>query len=172
MSIDDKINEALGISTQEKPVTKQVVKKEFTPPVPRMEDKNKEDIDNDYKYSRENYYNLIERGQDAIQGILDIANESQHPRAYEVAGNLIKQVADTVDKLQDLQGKLKTLKDVPNKTSTNIKQALFVGSSAELHKMLKNKNTQVQSEEDMTFNENNRDTRNDPFRGTTIKGKD
>ena len=118
MSIDDKINEALGISTQEKPVTKSVVKKEFTPPVPRMEDKDKEDIDNDYKYSRENYYNLIERGQDAIQGILDIANESQHPRAYEVAGNLIKQVADTVDKLQDFQGKLKTLKDVPNKTSS------------------------------------------------------
>src|SRR6056300_350218 len=148
MSIDDKINEALGITT-EKPVTKAVVKKEYTPPVPRIEDKEKEDVDNDYKYSRENYYNLIERGQDAIQGILDIANESQHPRAYEVAGNLIKQVADTVDKLQDLQGKLKTLKDVPNKT--NIKQALFVGSSAELHKMLKNKNTQVQSEEDKDF---------------------
>jgi len=172
MSIDDKINEALGISTESKPASKSVIKKEYTPPVPRMEDKDKEDVDNDYKYSRENYYNLIERGQDAIQGILDIANESQHPRAYEVAGNLIKQVADTVDKLQDLQGKLKTLKDVPNKTSTNIKQALFVGSSAELHKMLKNKNTQVQSEEDMTFNENNRDTRNDPFRGTTIEGKD
>ena len=109
MSIDEKINEALGISNN-KPVTKAVVKKEYTPPVPRVEDKNKEDVDNDYKYSRENYYNLIERGQDAIQGILDIANESQHPRAYEVAGNLIKQVADTVDKLQDLQGKLKTLK--------------------------------------------------------------
>jgi len=102
MSIDEKINEALGISN-DKPATKAVVKKEYTPPVPRIEDKNKEDIDNDYKYSRENYYNLIERGQDAIQGILDIANESQHPRAYEVAGNLIKQVADTVDKLQDLQ---------------------------------------------------------------------
>ena len=110
-----------------------------------------EDVDNDYKYSRENYYNLIERGQDAIQGILDIANESQHPRAYEVAGNLIKQVADTVDKLQDLQGKLKNLKDVPNKTSTNIKQALFVGSSAELHKMLKNKNKDIESEEDKDF---------------------
>jgi hypothetical protein len=151
MSIDDKINEALGISTEQKPASKSVIKKEYTPPVPRIEDKEKEDVDNDYKYSRENYYNLIERGQDAIQGILDIANESQHPRAYEVAGNLIKQVADTVDKLQDLQGKLKTLKDVPNKTSTNIKQALFVGSSAELHKMLKNKNTQVQSEEDKDF---------------------
>ena len=150
MSIDDKINEALGIST-DKPATKQVIKKDYTPPVPRLEDKNKEDVDNDYKYSRENYYNLIERGQDAIQGILDIANESQHPRAYEVAGNLIKQVADTVDKLQDLQGKLKTLKDVPNKTTANIKQALFVGSSADLHKMLKNKNKDVQSEEDKSF---------------------
>ncbi len=150
MSIDDKINEALGIST-DKPTTKQVIKKDFIPPVPRLEDKNKEDVDNDYKYSRENYYNLIERGQDAIQGILDIANESQHPRAYEVAGNLIKQVADTVDKLQDLQGKLKTLKDVPNKTTANIKQALFVGSSADLHKMLKNKNKDVQSDEDKDF---------------------
>ena len=150
MSIDDKINEALGIST-DKPTTKQVIKKDFTPPVPRLEDKNMEDVDNDYKYSRENYYNLIERGQDAIQGILDIANESQHPRAYEVAGNLIKQVADTVDKLQDLQGKLKTLKDVPNKTTANIKQALFVGSSADLHKMLKNKNKDVQSDEDKSF---------------------
>jgi len=154
MSIDDKINEALGIST-DKPTTKQVIKKDFTPPVPRLEDKNKEDVDNDYKYSRENYYNLIERGQDAIQGILDIANESQHPRAYEVAGNLIKQVADTVDKLQDLQGKLKNLKDVPNKTTANIKQALFVGSSAELHKMLKNKNKDVQSEEDKNFESKN-----------------
>ena len=144
--LEEKVNEILGI---EKEVEK--VEKEFKPLVPRKEDKQKEDVDNDYKYSRENYYNLIERGQDAIQGILDIANESQHPRAYEVAGNLIKQVADTVDKLQDLQGKLKTLKDVPNKTSTNIKQALFVGSSAELHKMLKNKNKNVTPEEDKTF---------------------
>jgi len=143
MSIDDKINEVLGVPT--------VQKEDKKPLVPRVEDKNKEDIDNDYKYSRENYYNLIERGQDAIQGILDIADQSQHPRAYEVAGNLIKQVADTVDKLQDLQGKLKNLKDVPNKTSTNIKQALFVGSSAELHKILKNKNGNVTSKEDEDF---------------------
>ena len=138
MSIDDKINEALGISTN-KPTTKQVVKKEFTPPVPRLEDKNKEDVDNDYKYSRENYYNLIERGQDAIQGILDIAKEGQHPRAYEVAGQLIGQVAQTVDKLQDLQKKLKDLKEVPNKTNTQIKNALFVGSTNELQKMLNRK---------------------------------
>jgi len=147
MSINDKINEVLGI-----PPVKQEDKK---PLVPRVEDPNKADIENDYKYSRENYYNLIERGQDAIQGILDIAQESQHPRAYEVAGNLIKQVADTVDKLQDLQGKLKNLKDVPNKVNNNIKQALFVGSSAELHKILKNKNKNVVSKEDENFESKN-----------------
>ena len=151
-NLEDKVNEILGVETKAP-----VEQKEFKPLVPRMEEKGKEDVDNDYKYSRENYYNLIERGQDAIQGILDIANESQHPRAYEVAGNLIKQVADTVDKLQDLQGKLKTLKHVPDKANTNIKQALFVGSSAELHKMLKNKNTQVQSEEDKDFKKVNPD---------------
>ena len=140
MSIDDKINEALGIITQEeKPVTKQVIKKEFTPPVPRMEDKDKKDVENDYKYSRENYYNLIERGQDAIQGILDIAKEGQHPRAYEVAGQLITSVGQTVDKLQDLQKKLKDLKEVPGKVNPTIKNALFVGSTAELQKMLNRK---------------------------------
>ena len=144
--LEEKVNEILGIEKKEPKETK-----EFKPLVPRREDTESPDVDNDYKYSRENYYNLIERGQDAIQGILDIANESQHPRAYEVAGNLIKQVADTVDKLQDLQSKLKNLKDVPNKTSTNIKQALFVGSSAELHKILKNKNGNVNSKEDEDF---------------------
>ena len=139
MSIDEKINEALGISN-DKPVTKAVVKKEYTPPVPRIEDKEKEDVDNDYKYSRENYYNLIERGQEAIEGILDIAREGQHPRAYEVAGQLIGQVGQTVDKLQDLQKKLKDLKEVPKTANANIKNALFVGSTAELQKML-SKNT-------------------------------
>ena len=108
-------------------------------PVPREEDPKKDDIDNDYKYSRENYYNLIERGQDAIQGILDVAKEGQHPRAYEVAGVLIKNVADTVDKLQDLQAKLSKLKELPNKTTANIKNALFVGSTTDLQKMLKDK---------------------------------
>ena len=138
MTIDEKINEALGISN-EKILTKAVVKKEFTPPVPRLEDKEKEDVDNDYKYSRENYYNLIERGQEAIQGILDVAKEGQHPRAYEVALAGIKNVADTVDKLQDLQAKLKELKQLPKTSNANIKNALFVGSTAELQKMLNRK---------------------------------
>jgi hypothetical protein len=131
--LEDKVNEILGIEKKEEP------KKEFKPLVPRKEDTNKADIENDYKYSRENYYNLIERGQEAIEGILDIAREGQHPRAYEVAGQLISQVATTVDKLQDLQKKLKDLKELPKSASPQIKNALFVGSTAELQKMLKKK---------------------------------
>ena len=110
------------------------------------EDNNKADVDNDYKYSRENYYNLIERGQEAIDGILDIAREGQHPRAYEVAGQLIGQVGQTVDKLQDLQKKLKDLKELPKTANANIKNALFVGSTAELQKMLNKKTVETNSE--------------------------
>ena len=133
--LEEKVNDILGIKEESTPVGEMILQ-ENKVPVPRKEDPKKDDIENDYKYSRENYYNLIERGQDAIQGILDVAKEGQHPRAYEVAGALIKNVADTVDKLQDLQGKLAKLKDVPNKTTANIKNALFVGSTTELQKML------------------------------------
>ena len=100
---------------------------------------NEQDADNDYKYQRENFYQLVERGQDAIDGILDLAREGEHPRAYEVAGNLIKQVADVAEKLGDLQTKMKKLKDVPNNAPKNVTNALFVGSTAELQKMLKGK---------------------------------
>jgi len=140
--LEDKVNEILGIDKPEP--TKEVVKQDFKPAVPRREDNDKADVDNDYKYSRENYYNLIERGQEAIEGILDIAREGQHPRAYEVAGQLIGQVGQTVDKLQDLQKKLKDLKEVPKTANQNIKNALFIGSTAELQKMLKkDENTKV-----------------------------
>jgi len=135
--LEEKVNEILGIESKE---PKQ--NKEFKPLVPRKEDKESPDVDNDYKYSRENYYNLIERGQEAIEGILDVAREGQHPRAYEVAGALIKNVADTVDKLQDLQKKLKDLKELPKTANQQIKNALFVGSTAELQKMLKGKNNE------------------------------
>ena len=134
--LEDKVNEILGIGEPEP--KREIVKQEFKPAVPRREDDNKADVDNDYKYSRENYYNLIERGQEAIEGILDIAREGQHPRAYEVAGQLIGQVGQTVDKLQDLQKKLKDLKELPKSANPQIKNALFVGSTAELQKMLKN----------------------------------
>ena len=99
-----------------------------------------DDIDNDYKYQRENFYNLVERGQDAIDGILHLAKESDHPRTYEVAGNLIKQVAEVTEKLGDLQEKMRKLKEVPNNAPKNVTNALFVGSTAELQKMLKGKN--------------------------------
>ena len=142
-NMDEKVNEILGLNSL--PEEKKEVK-EFSPPVKREDDKSKADVDNDYKYSRENYYNLIERGQDAIQGILDIANESQHPRAYEVAGQLIGQVGQTVDKLQDLQKKLKDLKELPKTANANIKNALFVGSTAELQKMLNKKTPETKAE--------------------------
>ena len=100
---------------------------------------NEQDIENDYAYQRQNFYNLVERGSDAIDGILKVAEGSDHPRAYEVAGNLIKAVADVTEKLGDLQEKMKRLKEVPNDAPKNVTNALFVGSTAELQKMLKEK---------------------------------
>ena len=101
-----------------------------------------EEVDNDYEYQRRNFYQLIERGQDAIDGILELAKESETPRSYEVAGNMIKQVADVTDKLVELQEKMKRLKEVPDNAPKNVTNALFVGSTAELQKMLKGKNNE------------------------------
>ena len=129
---DDILNEVLGVS---EPTPKEVVVSE---PVPRPSD-DLDDVDADYKYQRDNFYNLIEKGQTAIEGILNVAKESDHPRGYEVAGNLIKQVAEVTEKLGDLQEKMKKLKEVPNSAPKNVTNALFVGSTAELQKMLKGK---------------------------------
>ena len=98
-----------------------------------------DDIEKDYEYQRENFYNLVEKGSSAIDGILELAKESEHPRTYEVAGNLIKQVAEVTEKLGDLQEKMKKLKEMPNNAPKNVTNALFVGSTAELQKMLKEK---------------------------------
>jgi len=97
------------------------------------------DIDADYKYQRENFYRLVEQGSNAIEGILELAKEGEHPRAYEVAGQLIKNVAEVTEKLGDLQEKMKKLKEVPDHGPKSVTNALFVGSTAELQKMLKNK---------------------------------
>ena len=96
-------------------------------------------IESDYIYQRKQFYNLVEKGSIAIDGILEIAKEGEHPRGYEVAGNLIKQVAEVTEKLGDLQEKMKRLKEVPNTAPKNVTNALFVGSTAELQKMLKGK---------------------------------
>ena len=133
----DILDNVLGVTDVVETTTRDV-----TPPKPVLVPETKmtaEDIDNDYKYQRENFYNLIERGQDAIDGILDLARESEHPRTYEVAGQLIKNVAEVTEKLGDLQSKMKKLKEVPNTAPKNVTNALFVGSTAELQKMLKGK---------------------------------
>ena len=102
-------------------------------------DESSTDIKKDYEYTRANLYSLIEKGQEAVNGILELAQESDSPRAYEVAGQLIKNVGDVTDKLIDLQKKLKEVEDEKTKTTTNnvTNNALFVGSTSELSKLLK-----------------------------------
>ena len=145
--LDNKVNAVVGVKVEIKDMDiTSLPMTDDKPLVERKDDPKKDDIDNDYEYSRDNYNALIEKGQAAIDGILEIAREGQHPRAYEVVGQLIGSVGNTVDKLQDLQKKLKQLKEVPNKTNANIKNALFVGSTAELQKMLKgDKNENIKS---------------------------
>jgi len=104
--------------------------------------KSDDDITKDYEYTRGNLYSLIEKGQEAINSILELAQETDQPRAYEVAGQLIKNVADATDKLLDLQKKLKDIDENKNsKGPTNVTNALFVGSTAELAKLLKSHKT-------------------------------
>ena len=105
-----------------------------------VRDDTLDDIDSDYKFQRDNFYDLIARGQDAIDGILEVAKQSDHPRSYEVAGNLISQVAEVTEKLSRLQSSMKRLKEVPNNAPKNVTNALYVGSTAELQRMLKNGN--------------------------------
>ena len=101
-----------------------------------------DDIEKDYEYTRGNLYSIIEKGQEAINGILELAQESEMPRAYEVAGQLIKSVSDATDKLMDLQKKLKDVnEEQETKGPTTVNNALFVGSTAELQKLLKGQNT-------------------------------
>ena len=96
------------------------------------------DVEKDYEYTRGNLYSIIEKGQEAINGILELAQESEMPRAYEVAGQLIKSVSDATDKLMDLQKKLKDVnEEVASKGPTNVTNALFVGSTADLSKLIK-----------------------------------
>ena len=128
--INDKLNEVLDIAND---VTVEEVKKTL-PAVP--EDK---DPDIDFETGRKNLYNLLDTGNEAIDGILELAKEGEHPRAYEVAGQLIKTVSEVSQNLLDLQDKLKKVKEIPEKGPKNVTNALFVGSTTELQKMLKEK---------------------------------
>ena len=124
--IDSKLNDVLDISSEIKKETTQVIKK---PP-------QSDNVQTDYKYTRENLYGLVERGQDAIDGILDVCRETENPRAYEVAGQLIKTVGETAEKLLDVQTKLKKLEDENGSVKTQHNH-LYVGSTSELQKFLK-----------------------------------
>ena len=129
--IDDKLNEVLGIA--EEPNELEVIQKE-TKDLVVPQDK---DPEIDFETGRKNLYNLIDKGNEAIDGILNLAKEGEHPRAYEVAGQLIKTVSEVSQNLLDLQDKLKKVKEVPNTGPKNVTNALFVGSTTELQKMLK-----------------------------------
>ncbi len=131
--IDDKLNEVLGIA--EEPNELEVIQKEKKDLVVP----NDKDPEIDFETGRKNLYNLIDKGNEAIDGILNLAKEGEHPRAYEVAGQLIKTVSEVSQNLLDLQDKLKKVKEVPDKGPKNVTNALFVGSTTELQKMLKEK---------------------------------
>ena len=127
----ESIDEALNISdTEIVPSKKPILKKDEVVKI--------NEIDKDYDYTRGNLYSLIEKGQEAINGIMEVAGESASPRAYEVSGQLIKSVADTTDKLLDLQKKVKDVKEENGSTTNNVtNNALFVGSTSDLSKILK-----------------------------------
>ena len=126
----EEIEDSLGIAKSDPVVD--VVKSEV------VSERDKDDVEKDYEYARGNYYSVIEKGQEALNGILELAQESDQPRAYEVAGQLIKSVSDATDKLLELQKKLKEVQaEEKQKGPSTVNNALFVGSTAELAKMLK-----------------------------------
>jgi hypothetical protein len=128
----DKLNETFNVSGEIVPTEAETI-------IEKVEkiSSSADDIKKDYEYTRGNLYSLIEKGQEAINGILELAQESEMPRAYEVAGQLIKNVADATDKLMDLQKKLKEVEEESQRGPTTVNNALFVGSTAELAKLLK-----------------------------------
>ena len=130
----DTIDDALEVSAE---IIKEPVKSPTRTSIKKPKGDSPE-IQKDYEYSRAQLYSLIEKGQEAVDGILEVAQESESARSYEVAGQLIKHVADTADKLMDLQKKVKDIEEVDTKQTTQVtNNSLFVGSTAELQKMLK-----------------------------------
>ena len=148
----DSLNEAFGLDDSDdivpaKKVEAEPVEVEVSlPSKHKPVREEKDDVQKDYEYTRGNLYSLIEKGQEAINGILELAEESEMPRAYEVAGQLIKNVADATDKLMDLQKKLKEMDEETVKGPTTVNNSLFVGSTAELSKLLKKNN--IKSDEE------------------------
>jgi len=128
----ENIDEALEIEATS--VSKEIIKKSKEAIVSPT---SGEDCDKDYEYTRGNYYSLIEKGQEAIDDLMDIAQQSQSARAYEVVGQMIKNVGDVTDKLIDLQHKMKKLKEEDSKGPSTVNNSVFIGSTADLQKLLK-----------------------------------
>ena len=136
----DEIDDALDITDRGAEIMKAPIDKPIRTN-PKKIKSGKEDLTKDYEYSRAQLYSLVEKGQEAVDGALDVAQQSDSARAYEVAGQLIKHVADTADKLIDLQKKMKDIDEVKEKNTTNVtNNSLFVGSTSDLQKMLKQMN--------------------------------
>ena len=129
--IDDKLNEILDVTAEQILAPKKIEPKEITV-IPESADPQ-----DDFEHGRANLYKLIEQGSEAIDGILALAKESEHPRTYEVAGQLIQTVSQVSQDLLGLQSRLKRLKEVPNNAPKNVTNALYVGSTNELQKLLK-----------------------------------
>ena len=128
-SLEENMEDILDIDVSKEPEKKKQLSNDVT-----------EDREKDYEYTRAELYRLIDQGQEAVQGALEVAQESGHPRAYEVATNAMKQVADMTDKLMDLQKKVKDLDEEKKGPKNVTNNAMFVGSTAELQKMLKQMN--------------------------------
>ena len=138
-SIDDKLNEVLNIAAEfvkeEKNTIKNPLEIATEPPKPVAPENV--DVDTDFDTGRNELYKLLEKGNEAIEGILSLAKEGEHPRAYEVAGQLIKTQSEVAQNLLDLQGTLKKLKEEKGSVPKNVTNALFVGSTTELQKLIK-----------------------------------
>tara|TARA_B100001250_G_scaffold355984_1_gene330783 strand:+ start:31 stop:468 length:438 start_codon:yes stop_codon:yes gene_type:complete len=128
--IDEALNTTSSIEVSTKPENGCITRKDSIKNIT-------DDIDKDYDYTRANLYSLIEKGQESLNGIMELAGESASPRAYEVAGQIIKSVADTTDKLMELQKKVKEIDEDKGKPTQVTNNALFVGSTSELSKILK-----------------------------------
>ena len=126
MSLEENMEDILNMEVE--PVKK--------PNVPKVKSKD-DDLEKDYEYTRGELYSLIDQGQEAVRGALEVAQESGHPRAYEVAVAAMKHVADMTEKLQDLHKKMKDLDEEIKGPKNVTNNAMFVGSTAELQKMLK-----------------------------------
>ena len=136
-NIDDKLNEVLNIAEEVLDTKKEKNPLEIVNEKPAVVAPKNDDPDTDFETGRGELYKLLEKGNEAIDGILNLAKEGEHPRAYEVAGQLIKTQSEVAQNLLDLRDKLKKIKDVKELGPKNVTNALFVGSTTELQKMIK-----------------------------------